>query len=232
MRVQLRWNSFRGAKGISSVFREVRQTLTGNDARRNLDRFTVLPECKRRSLVASRIQAEANGQTQIVITANRLIERRYPPPASSSILNNKHSIRAPRIPDNALVRMSNVERLVHVEEEYFLSSPSYRSPLSYIPRSLSASPLPPPRKSQFLHTLIGSLPYTRRVSSYIAPLSPSFTYFLLRRAVVSTWSPPRSIMLQSPVISYLDRLASHVVLATPCAVTRQRHIPTLSQCQR
>jgi len=40
--------------------------VTGNDAHRNLDRFTVLPECKRSSLVASRFQAERMAKLKLL----------------------------------------------------------------------------------------------------------------------------------------------------------------------
>lgn len=68
--------------------------------------------------------------------------------------------------------------------------------------------------------------YTLYFSNITFPSHISISCFLVSRfyLIASTYS----FMLQLLVTSYLDRLTSHIASATPRAVTRRRHILTLS----
>jgi len=141
----------------------------------------------------------------------------YPPRASFSIPSNKHSIRAFRRQrggkDRRGVSFTHKKRVFH--HAVFPTSFD-RFPL----RSLFS------RESRYLNLL---LLHTLHSHTPFLSLHVSTSPFLVPRfySIASTYS----FMLQLLATSYLDRLASHIASSTSRAVTRRRHILTLS-CQR
>lgn len=157
----------------------------------------------------------ANDQTQIVITANRLIERWVPTAGERfSILNNKHFVRADSESQTTRVIRTALGCLVHVEENVrhntsFLRWAIDRS-LSHLSISFRFDCL-----LLFLLLLLSQIAipsYRNRLSTSYAVFSYAFLahssiYFLFRRGAF--------LLDRSHIASCFDRSLSHTWIVSP-----------------